>query len=637
MHAIHRVVLYYIILLLLEQQQKQQHITVTMVRPWGGSEHLQRTTNSEDGSENNDDTILSDLTPEEAAAAGITSHQPSQTQTQTQTQTTPTQQGFLSTFQQNEYIERMARSDELLRRESGGGKTTGLFDTPPSVRSPPSMRQPSQQPERARHGVDLSPTTSDEEQHNNNAEEKNNEEDEKEEETVLETVLATQVFPRDPAHNSSCLKTYLRQNRDIKTLLAMTHGVVDPDRNGAFIDTDIEPYLSYKKKSDFKPNQSYYKLEIERRSKYNNQDPEKKDHPRPTQWKKPRVMQWLADHPIEDEQQIAWLVKMEKDYRGVIHAANNEAVSSQSSSSSASTRRPAWCTEKVMRLIHVSVEDNVRVEYAARYAADTREELDARSSQNMERVIPEQLIANLMNDREYEPTSLVLPDLHSTFAELRDLSYDGCMHVDVTSDDVKVKMADLKVKLYKIIAAYNISGNGDGNSNLVDEDAEWVPLASTDENYGHWERNMFKDDNRSNFTFNFGEVPLYAWHLWDEFQMFATVLARLNTSQAASADSVSNTTSQVVNPRSSKKLKLNEKLEFISAINVSSHADMTSSLRAEENQILEYEMRLLDEHDDDRRNLLNKAIKMGKNRAKKIREVMDGIEEKTKSYNEEEE
>ena len=102
-----------------------------MVRPWGGSEHLQRTTNSEDGSENNDETILSDLTQEEAAAAGITSHQPSQTQTQTLTP----QQRFLSTFQENEYIERMARSDEILRRESGGGKTTGLFDTP--IPSPP--------------------------------------------------------------------------------------------------------------------------------------------------------------------------------------------------------------------------------------------------------------------------------------------------------------------------------------------------------------------------------------------------------------------------------------------------------------------------------------------------------------------
>ena len=121
--------------------------------------------------------------------------------------------------------------------------------------------------------------------------------------------------------------------------------------------------------------------------------------------------------------------------------------------------------------------------------------------------------------------------------------------------------------------------------------------------------------------------------------MFATVLARLNILQAASADSVSNTTSQVLNPRSSKKHKLNEKLEFISAINVSSQADMTSSLREEERQILDYEMRLLDEDDDDhdRRNLLKKAIKMGKDRARKIREVMEGIEEKRKSYNEEEE
>ena len=48
-------------------------------------------------------------------------------------------------------------------------------------------------------------------------------------------------------------------------------------------------------------------------------------------------------------------------------------------------------------------------------------------------------------------------------------------------------------------------------------------------------------------------------------------------------------------------------------------------------------MCLLDEDDDNRRNLLKKAIKMGKDRARKIREVMEGIEEKRKSYNEEEE
>lgn len=56
-------------------------------------------------------------------------------------------------------------------------------------------------------------------------------------------------------------------------------------------------------------------------------------------------------------------------------------------------------------------------------------------------------------------------------------------------------MADLKVKLYKMIAAYNLSGNGDGNCNLVDEEADWVPLEITDSNFGHWDCTLFKDNN----------------------------------------------------------------------------------------------------------------------------------------------
>ena len=55
-----------------------------MARPWG-SEYLQRTTNSEDGSDNNNKTILSNLPQDEAAVSivgPITSHQPSQSQSQ---------------------------------------------------------------------------------------------------------------------------------------------------------------------------------------------------------------------------------------------------------------------------------------------------------------------------------------------------------------------------------------------------------------------------------------------------------------------------------------------------------------------------------------------------------------------------
>ena len=40
------------------------------------------------------------------------------------------------------------------------------------------------------------------------------------------------------------------------------------------------------------------------------------------------------------------------------------------------------------------------------------------------------------------------------------------MHNFVTAENIKEKMANLKVKLYKIILAYSISGNG-GNCSLV--------------------------------------------------------------------------------------------------------------------------------------------------------------------------
>ena len=79
-----------------------------------------------------------------------------------------------------------------------------------------------------------------------------------------------------------------------------------------------------------------------------------------------------------------------------------------------------------MRLIHATVEDEIKTAYMDRFTPDTRPELDARRSVNMQRTIPEQLIADKMNDRTYSPTSHVLPDLHDTFADLRDLSYESC-------------------------------------------------------------------------------------------------------------------------------------------------------------------------------------------------------------------
>ena len=136
----------------------------------------------------------------------------------------------------------------------------------------------------------------------------------------------------------------------------------------------------------------------------------------------------------------------------------------------------------------------------------------------------QELLRDKMNDKDYNPTSNIVPDLHHSFSEPRDLSYEGCMNgMDVTAEQCKERLADTRVKVYKISADYNVSGNGDGN--LIDEDTEWVQLETTDPNYSRWDRALYKDDNRADFCRHFGEVIAYVWDEWDRNDFLKSVFA----------------------------------------------------------------------------------------------------------------
>ena len=67
-------------------------------------------------------------------------------------------------------------------------------------------------------------------------------------------------------------------------------------------------------------------------------------------------------------------------------------------------------------------------------------------------------------------------------------------------------MAHFKGKSCKMIAAWNISGNSDGN--LINEDAELEELDILDPRYGRFNPEVYKDDNWQSFAFNYGKVPL---------------------------------------------------------------------------------------------------------------------------------
>jgi len=148
-----------------------------------------------------------------------------------------------------------------------------------------------------------------------------------------------------------------------------------------------------------------------------------------------------------------------------------------------------WNLETVMQMLHTTVWSMIPSELLHR----------AICSQYPSTV--QEMIANKMNDPTFNPTSLVDVELHDSFSEPTDLSKDVCMNVNVTTKD---KIADAKVKLYKIIYQYKLCSNGEGN--LIDEDADWVTREATDPNFGNWDRKMYKDDNRKDFLIAFGEV-----------------------------------------------------------------------------------------------------------------------------------
>ena len=75
-------------------------------------------------------------------------------------------------------------------------------------------------------------------------------------------------------------------------------------------------------------------------------------------------MDWLEKNPITSPENTKFIVDTKKDYRDNIHEANNEQallLLSQASTASLTKTTPPWYMEKYMQLIHVTVEDVIKI------------------------------------------------------------------------------------------------------------------------------------------------------------------------------------------------------------------------------------------------------------------------------------
>ena len=98
-----------------------------------------------------------------------------------------------------------------------------------------------------------------------------------------------------------------------------------------------------------------------------------------------------------------------------------------------------------MRLYHSIVDDDVLPVYLSRNETLTRQELDARNSEQRKRSFFE-VAADKYNDHNFNPTSLILPVLHSDFGTSYDLS-TGRVPTPITPDQVRQKFNEAKAKL----------------------------------------------------------------------------------------------------------------------------------------------------------------------------------------------
>ena len=242
-----------------------------------------------------------------------------------------------------------------------------------------------------------------------------------------------------------------------------------------------------------------------------------------------------------------------------------------------------------MRVIHAWVDnDKSKQAMANHYTALTREELDARSS-TQAKACPFKEIKIAYEDKNFNPTSTLYPELHPGFENEVDISYDAVKKFGpITSEKVKELLTKMRCTLNIIIAKWERSGNGDGsrgdddNDEFTQDDIENDVLPC-----------IGGADDRANFLKGECISHLYLWQKSKEHEVFHTVMQRIcNDANMTGEGGVGSARSRGPNKRKHDEVdeelakQIRKTSEALENYNIEM---MTSKLRDLENILLDEE------------------------------------------------
>ncbi|CAB9506337.1 hypothetical protein SEMRO_263_G102320.1 [Seminavis robusta] len=394
-------------------------------------------------------------------------------------------------------------------------------------------------------------------------------------------------------------------------LLAMCIGLTTFDsREGGNV--DIEPYCSMKLKKKVTPTQKHFCEEIRRRCILEGIVP----GPKCGNWEKKKCVAWLQAHPLQNKNDRAFVVAEEIKLFDLVMRAE---VKKKDDKSEKKEKASPWVhTEPYIRLIECMLDDSICEQFLEMYRMGDREELDARNSDDRPETVYESC-ARSFNDPDHDVFSRCLPDLHFTFAEVLDCSFEK-MPEQITPDEVKRHWGDCRAKLIKIIAKWELSGNGFGQR--VQEDDAFGHLGEDELQCG---------DNRANFLDSqTKEHILYLWHVSDDQEVLKNVMSVIADSCAASTLACSSVAAS--DNASARKRKVDERaLGFFRAkmslaMHTMSRAAIWKELRETQEKLFESQLTVMKTKSTNLSELYMGRIRMLEANVTAITECLDALD-----------
>jgi hypothetical protein len=174
---------------------------------------------------------------------------------------------------------------------------------------------------------------------------------------------------------SPCQEVYEGSGNEKKVLYLMCIGLNHVDDLPLF-SFENEPWSQLPKTSLVRPKNTDYGKEVSRRAMLYSICPV----PRPSNWKRAQIMEWLEENPVVDAKCIEFLTNEVFRLRVVLETAQQQQIAAASSEAGGGRGQNWRGSVPYLRIIMCLTQDRVKALFLTRAIMRTRQELDARNS-----------------------------------------------------------------------------------------------------------------------------------------------------------------------------------------------------------------------------------------------------------------